>query len=193
MSMSTASRHSSENQRLLEAARAGDRSAFGHLAEGYRPYLKKVASQVLGDRLPSDGSDVVQTGLQLAFERIAQFQNREPAAFLGWLAAIVANVARQSLRREHRFQPLPIGLEEDKLAGKSLRPDEEAKKRIWAAWLVEAIERLPEDHRKVIELRNFKELPFEQVAQSMGRSCAAVRKLWTRAIDGLRQELGDNS
>src|SRR5262245_56773756 len=107
MSMSAAGHHSPESDRLLVAARAGDRTAFGHLADGYRPYLKAVALRILADRLPSDGSDIVQTSLAVAFERLAQFREQEPAAFLGWLAAIVRNEALRSLRQAGKLQSLP--------------------------------------------------------------------------------------
>jgi RNA polymerase sigma-70 factor (ECF subfamily) len=183
--------HSPENNALLAAARAGDHTAFGRLAEAYGPYLKCVAMRVLADRLPSDGSDVVQTGLGMAYERLDQFQGREPAAFLGWLAIIVRNEALRLLRRAGRLQPLPEGPAGDQLAGGSSGPDVKADRRIQAAWLLAAIQRLPEDYQMVIELRDLKEFPIEDVARCMGRTSAAVRKLWARAIDRLRQELGD--
>jgi hypothetical protein len=66
MSTSAAAGQSSENDRLLVAARAGDGAAFGRLAEEYRPYLKTVGKRILAYCLPSDGSDVVQTGLAVA-------------------------------------------------------------------------------------------------------------------------------
>src|SRR5438876_9342335 len=102
MSASAVDRHSPENDRLLEVARSGDAAAFGRLAEGYRPYLKTLANRVLAERLPSDGSDVVQNGLGIAFKHLAQFRGREPAAFLGWLATIVRNEALQALRKAGR-------------------------------------------------------------------------------------------
>jgi RNA polymerase sigma-70 factor (ECF subfamily) len=182
--------HSPEKDHLLEAARAGDSAAFGRLVEEYRPYLKTVARRVLADRRPSDGSDVVQTGLGIAFEHLAQFRDGEVTAFLGWLARIVRNEALRSLRKASPAQPLP-GWSGELLTGSSSGPVGHAARREQAARLLVAVERLPEDYRTVIDLRNLKELPFEDVAQRMGRSSAAVRKLWTRAMDRLRQELGD--
>jgi RNA polymerase sigma-70 factor (ECF subfamily) len=190
MSTSAAARHSSENDRLLAAARAGDSAAFGHLAEAYRPYLKTVARRILCDRLPSDGSDVVQTGLGVAFKRFAEFRGQESAAFLGWLAAIVRHEALRVLREADRLS-LPDSPADCEVVEDSSGPDIKASRREQAARLLAAIGRLPEDYRTVVDLRNLKELPFEDVAQRMGRSSAAVRKLWTRAMEKLRQELGD--
>jgi RNA polymerase sigma-70 factor (ECF subfamily) len=161
------------------------------LAQEYRPYLKTVAIRILGERLPSDGSDIVQTGLGVAFERLAQFRDHEPAVFLGWLTAIVRNEALRWLRQAGHLQPLPDGPAGDLLAESSSGPDVRAARREQAAQLLTAIQRLPEDYRTVITLRNLEELRFEEVAQRMGRSSAAVRKLWTRGMQRLRQELGD--
>jgi RNA polymerase sigma-70 factor (ECF subfamily) len=107
------------------------------------------------------------------------------------LATIIRNEALCLLRRAGRLQPLPDGGASDQLAGSSSGPDAKAARRERAARLVAALERLPEDYRTVIELRNAQELPFEIVAQRMERSIAAVRKLWNRALDRLREEVGE--
>jgi RNA polymerase sigma-70 factor (ECF subfamily) len=166
-------------------------SAFWQLAEGYRPYLKTVAARLLGDQLPSDRSDVVDQSLTVAFERLGQFRDHQPSVFLGWLAAIVRNEALRSLRHSGRKQPLPT----DAGGGVTLPadqsgPDARAARREQAARLLAAIQRLPGDYRRVIDLRNLQELPFAEVAQRMARTPEGVRKLWTRAIDKLRAELG---
>ena len=46
---------------------------------------------------------------------------------------------------------------------------------------------LPANYREVIVLRNLEGLPFEEVARRMGRTPGAVRILWLRALDRLRQ------
>jgi RNA polymerase sigma-70 factor (ECF subfamily) len=191
--MSTVGQARPPNDLLLEAARKGEVAAFWELAERYRPYLKTVAARLLGDRLPSDGSDVVNHGLAVAFERLAQFNDRHAAVFLAWLAAIVRNEALMSLRRAGRVRPLPAGSsDEEVLAAGGSGPDGSVSRREQAARLLAAVGRLPDDYRTVIELRNLQELPFEEVARRMTRSHDAVRQLWTRAMKRLRAELGED-
>jgi RNA polymerase sigma-70 factor (ECF subfamily) len=55
--------------------------------------------------------------------------------------------------------------------------------------LVEALARLPETYRQVIELHNRDRLTFAEVGECIGRSAEAARKLWARAIEMLRVEL----
>jgi RNA polymerase sigma-70 factor (ECF subfamily) len=56
--------------------------------------------------------------------------------------------------------------------------------------LAQAIERLPEDYQEVILLRNLQRLPFDEVAERMGRTRGAVQMLWARAIQKLTEEMG---
>jgi RNA polymerase sigma-70 factor (ECF subfamily) len=156
--------------------------------------LKAVPVRLLEDRLPSDGSDVVQNGLSQAFARLAQFRDCRARAFLGWLAAIVRNEALKALKQAGRARPLPAGSGDgDQVPASSSGPDVRASRREQAARLLAAVERLPPDYRQVIELRNFQELPFEEVARHLGRSGEAVRQLWARALKKLREVLREET
>jgi RNA polymerase sigma-70 factor (ECF subfamily) len=48
---------------------------------------------------------------------------------------------------------------------------------------------LPDDYRRVIELRYLEEQSFEEIGARMQRSADAARKLWARAVERLQQEL----
>ena len=52
--------------------------------------------------------------------------------------------------------------------------------------MADYVSTLSEDYQKVIALRNFGGLPFDEVAALMNRSPQAVRLLWLRAINRLR-------
>ncbi len=55
--------------------------------------------------------------------------------------------------------------------------------------MADHLARLPADYREVIVLRNLEGLAFAEVARRMGRTPGAVRVLWVRAVDQLRQLL----
>ncbi len=55
------------------------------------------------------------------------------------------------------------------------------------------IDRLPSDYRQVLYLRNFEDLSYADIAARMQRSEGAVRVLWARAVQRLRDEWGDES
>ena len=50
--------------------------------------------------------------------------------------------------------------------------------------LAEALERLPEDYRQVILLRNLQDLSYEEIARRMDRGVGAVRMLWVLRCNG---------
>ena len=57
--------------------------------------------------------------------------------------------------------------------------------------LQRAMECLPEDYRRILDLRYRDELSFDAIAEQMQRSAGAARKLWLRAVERLREELED--
>jgi RNA polymerase sigma-70 factor (ECF subfamily) len=55
--------------------------------------------------------------------------------------------------------------------------------------LAKALDELPPVYRQVLVLRNFEDLPHEEVARRMNRSVGAVRMLWLRALTELRERI----
>ena len=53
----------------------------------------------------------------------------------------------------------------------------------------EALATLPEAYQEVIVLRNLQRLPFDEVAERMGRSRPATQMLWMRALKKLQAQL----
>ena len=51
------------------------------------------------------------------------------------------------------------------------------------------MERLPEDYRRVIQLRYREGLSFEQIGEVLERTPNSARKLWARAIERLKSDL----
>jgi RNA polymerase sigma-70 factor (ECF subfamily) len=69
-------------------------------------------------------------------------------------------------------------------------PSQQAARHEQAAWLAQALERLPVDYREVLVLRHLEECDFAEVARRMSRSVEAVKKLWARALARLRRSIG---
>jgi RNA polymerase sigma factor (sigma-70 family) len=57
--------------------------------------------------------------------------------------------------------------------------------------LEDALRRLPEHYRQVLRLHAQEELTFGQVAEQLGCSAEAARKLWRRAVEILVRLLGE--
>jgi RNA polymerase sigma-70 factor (ECF subfamily) len=186
----------------LPAARAGDREALGQALEACRGYLLLIARQELEPRLQAKGgaSDLVQQTFLEAQRDFAGFQGTTQEALLAWLRRLLlnnlANFRRDYRRRKRRVSrevALPGSESSDRreggLPGSTPTPSVLALRDEQTQALERALQRLPEDYRRVIQLRYREEYTFEDIADLMQRSQNAVRKLWSRAIERLQQEL----
>jgi RNA polymerase sigma-70 factor (ECF subfamily) len=195
-------------EQLLAAAREGRRESLGTLLELYRNYLYLVARTQIDLHLQAQvsPSDLVQEAFLEAYRDFGQFRGRSETELLGWLRRIlVHNLARlveRQVRAQKRNVRREISLDErlktlEKSAARveaallcqGSSPSAQAQRRELAAILADQLAKLPISHREVIVLRNLEGLTFDEVARRMGRTSGAVRVLWMRALERLRQLL----
>jgi RNA polymerase sigma-70 factor (ECF subfamily) len=67
-------------------------------------------------------------------------------------------------------------------------PSAPALRQELSCLLAERLSRLPGPYREVLVLRHLEGLSFPEVADRMGRAPGAVRVLWLRALERLRQQ-----
>lgn len=90
--------------RLVIAARAGDRSAFGELFVQFQPSIYSIAFRRTGD--VNDAQELVQDVFIQAMEKIDQL--RTPEAFPGWLRQITVRMSiNRMVRRRMAFATEP--------------------------------------------------------------------------------------
>jgi RNA polymerase sigma-70 factor (ECF subfamily) len=187
----------------LAAARAGSRDALGQLLEACRAYLLRIANEGVAADVQAKGgaSDLVQETFLEAHRDFARFQGSTEADLLAWLRCLllnnVANFARcyrdTGKRQVGREVPLErgdsSGAGEARFVANTSSPSTEAMAHEKAEAVAQALERLPEDYRRVITLRNQERREFDEIGRLMERSADAARRLWSRAIERLQQEL----
>jgi RNA polymerase sigma-70 factor (ECF subfamily) len=185
---------------LLDRARKGDRLALDRLFDLCRNYLAMLAqAQVEGWlRAKCDPSDLVQQTLMEAYKGFDGFQGATAGEWLVWLRRILQHNAADYVRRYGAAQKrragreVRIGQSGDRScapepADSGASPSEQLLAQERELLLVEALARLSPDHRDVISLRNLQGLPFDAIAQRMGRSRPAVQMLWIRAVENLQR------
>jgi RNA polymerase sigma-70 factor (ECF subfamily) len=189
--------------RWLPEARAGSHEALGQALEACRAYLLLIANQQIDPHLRAKGgaSDLVQETFLEAQRDFTHFQGDGIEQFQAWLRAILLNNVRnftrhyyadkRELGREVRLEPeTPSANMGQALPAETPSPSARAIAKEDASRVVAALERMPPDYRQVIALRNQEGRSFAEVATILARSENAVRKLWFRAIERLREELG---
>lgn len=188
--------------RWLAEARSGSGEALGQALEACRTYLYLIAQRELdpGLRVKGSASDLVQETFVEAQRDFGQFHGTSDEEWRAWLRRLLLNNIANFTRRyrtEKRHLGREVALDPDGssaergggLATKLPSPSGAALEHEQAECLRQALARLPEDYRQVIVLRYEENLPFEEVARRMGRSAAAARTLWSRAIRRLRHEM----
>ncbi len=192
-------------EQLLAGAREGDERQRERLFDACRSYLAFVARTQVESWLQAkaDASDLVQQTLLEAHRGFEHFEGRTEAEWLAWLRRILRHNAadlvrhyrgtdKRQARREVPFrQPgddsQALGAPEP--AGREPTPSQQLVARDRDLQIAAALDRLSPDHREVIVLRNLERLPFDVVAERMGRTRPAVQMLWARAIKKLQETL----
>ena len=177
-----------QTRRLLVGDLGGDDRSRGELLERLRPRLVLWVTTRLSPALRAkvEPEDVVQEILLSVHKSLEGFQGEDDRAFLRWLFTVAENRIRD--QADHfgalkRKTPEPISPHQT-------GPQTAAVRNEMAIKVKDALTRLNENHRQVIQMRRFEELEIAEIAQKMGKSENAVRILYCRAIQALRQELG---
>lgn len=169
----------SDEQRLLQAWRAGDASAGNELFERHFAAVCRFFRSKLGD----DVQDVVQkTFLDCARSRDAI---DEALGFRSYLFGIARHRLVDELRRRTRVaEPL-----ESSLIDLGTTPSQAAARNEDASRLREALDRMPLQDRIVFELHYWEGLSCPEIAGAFGVSPHTIRSRLSRGRQALRAHL----
>ena len=166
----------SQDAQLVQAARGGDRDAFGGL---YERYSRMVHGVLLAHVPYAEVDDLVHDVFLIALRRLDSL--REPTAFAGWLLAIARNRANDFHRR-------PRSAEEFQDTSGRNDPDEQETRAALAA-----IQSLPEAYRETLTLRLVEGMTGPEIAARTGLTPASVRVNLHRGMKQLREKLGKSA
>ncbi|PSH05116.1 MAG: RNA polymerase subunit sigma-24 [Acidobacteria bacterium] len=183
----------SEESNLVEAARAGDISAFESLVRRYDRNVFRIAQHITQNR--EDAEDVVQDAFLKAYQNLGQFQGQ--SKFYTWLVRITVNEALMRLRRRRPERTVSIDedvqTEEDsmprEIADWSPNPEEIYTQSELKNILGKTIQGLPPSFRTVFVLRDVEGLSTEETASALDLTVPAVKSRLLRARLQLRDRL----
>ncbi len=168
-----------EERVLIEAAQR-DPTRFAALYESH--FERVYAYAVRRVRNRQEAEDVTAEVFHQALANLRRFEWRG-VPFAAWLYRIAANAIADRAKRAAREQSDPP----PQLAPEPEPPLERIEEH---ARLYRLVGELPEDQRRVIEMRFAEEKSIREVAAELGRSEGAVKQLQFRAIQGLRERMG---
>jgi RNA polymerase sigma-70 factor (ECF subfamily) len=181
---------------LVQRAQQGDLRAFEMLVVRYRRRIERLIGRLSRD--PDLVQDLAQETFLRAWRALPQF--RGDSAFYTWLYRIAVNTARKALADLRRDPVLtesalaPAGDDDE-----TFRPEVEPStadtpeallaSREIAAAVNAAVERLSDDLRQAVVLREIEGLSYEEIAEIMNCPIGTVRSRIFRAREAIAQRL----
>ncbi len=188
---------------LISCAQTGDRGALDELMRRFAPRVLDVVRVRLGRplRLAVESADILQETLLEAFRAFDNFEVREDAHFLGWLARIAerrilsrAEYHRAEKRDPGRLEPLErtgdsSDFQWEPAAGQTAASSYLAREEERAV-VLEALSQIPEHYREVILAREYLGASWDEVALQTDHDTAnGARMTYHRARAALGSRL----
>jgi RNA polymerase sigma-70 factor, ECF subfamily len=169
-----------DERRLIEAAQKDPR-CFAELYEAHFPRVYAYAARRLRDR--QEAEDVTSEVFQQALASLPRFEWRG-VPFAAWLVRMARNAIADRWKRRERERGTPA-------PEPSVEPRPEDVEQ--QARLFGLVSRLPEDQRRVIEMRFVEQKSIREIAAALGRSEGAVKQLQFRGLSELRERMGQSN
>ena len=181
------------DRQLVARAQRGDKRAFGLLVEKYQRKLARLLSRFIRD--PAEVEDVTQEAFIKAYRALPAF--RGDSAFYTWLYRIGINTAKNYLMAMGRRAPTSTEVEADEAEGfdegEQLRdintPESVLLSKEIAETVNSTIEKLPEELRTAIQLREIEGMSYEDIAKAMDCPIGTVRSRIFRAREAIAEQL----
>jgi len=180
-----------DEAQLVNRLRAGDDRAFEELVRTFGGRLLAVARRFV--RQDEDAQDIVQSAYMSAFRALDQFEGN--CQLSTWLHRIVVNTALMKLRSKRRRPEesiedlLPAFQEDghhvDQFADWTTPADQLIERNETRATVRACIDRLPDNYRTVLLLRDIEERSTQDVADALSMTATAVKVRLHRARQAL--------
>lgn len=171
-----------DEQRLVEAAQR-DPSRFAELYENNFDRVYAFVASRIYDR--DVAQDVTAEVFHRALANLGKFEWRG-VPFSAWLFRIAANAILDRRKRAARERGDKAPEAEAADPG-----DHEVVER--RAALFSLVAQLPEDQRRVLEMRFAEERSIREIARELGRSEGAIKQLQFRAVQTLRARVSESN
>lgn len=188
---------SGEIKDLIEAAKNGDDAAFSSLVGYFDKFVYNTACRVLSASGYSIDSadDISQDSFIKAWRSISSF--RGECSFSTWLFRITVNTARDFVRMSARKSTVALSRKDDgsddeicewdvPVTSGDTIPEESLERRELILFVRRAIEKLPEEQRTVVVMRDIHELPYQEIAEKLGIELGTVKSRLNRGRANLK-------
>lgn len=178
------SERAQQDYELVQKALQGDEKAFARLLSRYKDTIYFMLLKMLNNR--SDAEDLTIEAFGKAFKNLHQYS--PTYAFSTWLFKIASNNCIDFLRKR---KGITISIESDdehsemsevsRIKSKDLNPEEKLIRKQKAILLQKVVRRLKPHYQKLVELRYFREMSYEEIAEELNLPLGTVKAQLFRA------------
>lgn len=180
---------------LVSKAIDGDQKAFAEIMHRYKDSIYFMALKMVNNK--DDAMDLTVETFAKAFENIEKY--KPEYAFSTWLFRIATNNSIDFIRKKRlkvvSFDTLTEEEGEDKflqIRADGLNPEETSIRKQESEKLKNMVEQLPLRYRKLIVLRYYEELSYEEIAKQVDIPIGTVKAQLFRARDLMANILNRN-
>ena len=174
---------------LVDRAKGGDGEAFARLYDRYVDQIFGYVYRRVGQRQTAE--DLTGDVFLRAFRRLDTFE-WQGVDVGAWIMTIARNRVHDHFKSARfRLERTADETPEDPAPSGPDDPERVTEARDMARALGQALERLKDDHREVIELRFVHDMSVAETAAVMGRTVGATKALQYRALRSLANEVKD--
>ena len=177
---------------IVQRVQQGDKAAFNVLVKKYQHRIANLISRYVSNH--GDVADVVQEAFIKAYRAIPGF--RGESAFYTWLYRIAVNSAKDYLVANNRKPPASDVDAEDAeyFEGSDALKEQDSPERLLLSEEIRqvvfgTIDKLPDELRTAITLRELEGLSYEEIAEVMECPIGTVRSRIFRAREAIDAQL----
>lgn len=180
---------------LVTKAKDGDQKAYAEIMQRYKDSIYFMALKMVNNK--DDAMDLTVETFAKAFENLEKY--KPEYAFSTWLFRIATNNSIDFIRKK-RLNIISLdSLSEEEgeenylqVRAEGLNPEETSIRKQESERLKNMVEQLPLRYRKLIVLRYYEELSYEEIAQQLDVPLGTVKAQLFRARDLMANILNRN-
>jgi RNA polymerase sigma factor (sigma-70 family) len=176
------------DSQLVSLYQQGNEEAFKSLLQRHKSRVYTAIYLIVKDRYVAE--DLLQETFIKAINTIKGGRYNEEGKFLPWISRIAHNMAIDHFRREKRYPEIVL---EDgsnvfnslKFSGNPMEMQEVGREN--KKWLRQCVRELPEEQKRVLIMRHYLDMSFQEIADRTGVSINTALGRMRYALINLRK------